>query len=384
MTRLFTPLQVGDITLGHRIVMAPMTRMRASDDFILEDVTVQYYAQRSVIPGTLIISEATLVAEEAIAFPNLPGIWNEPQITGWRKVVNAVHANKSFIYLQIGAGGRIAYPELLRPKGLPYVSSSPIGLKTRSEVPIELSKPEIERYIKHYAQAARNAVYEAGADGVEIHACNGGLVDQFLQDVSNNRTDEYGGSIENRSRFALEVIEAVTKAIGESRVGIRLSPWTKGQGMGMRNPIPTYTYLISELAKRHPGLAYLHMIEPGIESVTEGTHQELDEGVTVSPEPEAFPGGLINETKASNEFAYNLWTPRTYMTGGGYTTETAVRTAENLSNTAIAIGRMFISNPDLPRRMCSGSELRVSDKGTHYTKLGPKAVEGYIDYPSEA
>ncbi|KAG9126322.1 hypothetical protein FRC07_003921, partial [Ceratobasidium sp. 392] len=343
-SKLFTPIQIGDISLSHRIVMAPMTRMRANDDFVLEDVTVQYYAQRSVVPGTLIISEAAMIAAEAMAFPNLPGIYSEDQVAAWKKVADAVHANKSFIYAQITAGGRLAHPELLFAHGLPYVAPSPIQLKSRSEVPIELGESDIERYIEHYAQAARNAVHKAGLDGVEIHACNGGLIDQYIQDVANRRMDKYGGSVENRSRFALDAIGAVSEAVGEERVGVRFSPWAKGQGMGMRSPIPTYSYIISEIARRHPNLAYIHMIEPGIESITEGKPQDLDEGVV-----------------ASNDFAYKLWTPRTYITGGGYTPEKASQAAENLENTAVAIGRLFISNPDLPRRICAGGELTISD-----------------------
>ncbi|KAG8744285.1 hypothetical protein FRC10_010448 [Ceratobasidium sp. 414] len=242
-SKLFTPLQIGDISLAHRIVMAPMTRMKANNDFVLEDVTVQYYAQRSIVPGTLIISEAAIIAAEGMAFPNLPGIYNKAQIAAWRKarspvivytlkclhsrteqVADAVHTNESYIYLQITAAGRVAYPELLHSQGFPYVSSSPVQLKSRPEVPAEMTELDIERYIKHYAQAARNVVQEAGLDGVEIHACNGGLVDQFIQDVVNKRTDKYGSSVEKRSRFALDVVEAVSKAVGEKRVGIRFSP----------------------------------------------------------------------------------------------------------------------------------------------------------------
>ncbi|KAF8600095.1 putative NADPH2 dehydrogenase chain OYE2 [Ceratobasidium sp. AG-I] len=358
---LFSPLLVGDLTLAHRVIMAPMTRLRASNDGVVGDATVEYYSQRSAVPGTLIISEGTSIAAETGGFPNLPGIHSDAQIAAWKKVTDAIHANGSYAYLQIAALGRVGYPEVVHAAGFPYVSSSAIQIKGRSEAPVELSESEVKRHVELYAQAARNAVDQSGFDGVEIHACNGSLIDQFMQDVANKRTDKYGGSIENRARFVLEVTEAVTKAVGDKRVGIRFSPWSKGQEMGMRNPIPTYSYIISELVKQHPELAYIHMIQPGIESSGEGVPQALDEGV----EP-------------SNDFAYNLWTPRTYITGGGYTPTSASETVSKSENTGVALGRLFISNPDLPVRIRSGYTLAASDPSTHYTP-GDK---GYTDYPS--
>ncbi|CAE6449167.1 unnamed protein product [Rhizoctonia solani] len=364
VSKLFEPLRVGDLTISHRIVMAPMTRLRTTQDGVVTEITAEYYSQRSTVPGTLLIAEAVAVAAEAGGFLNLPGFFNDDQIAGWKKVVEAVHANGSYIYLQIAALGRVGYPEILHTGGHPYVSSSPTKLGSRSETPNELSQDQIKKYIGLYAEAARRAVHEAGFDGVEIHACNGSLNDQFIQDVVNKRTDHYGGSIENRSRFVLEVVEAVVDKIGAERTGIRFSPWSKGQDMGMRNPVPTYTYIISELAKRHSELAYIHMIEPGINSADNGTTQELDEGV-----------------KASNDFAFDIWSPRTYLTGGGYDHKSAPKTAETLSNTAITIGRLFISNPDLPLRIKAGLELVASDPSTYYIP-GPESVKGYIDYPS--
>ncbi|QRW18312.1 NADH:flavin oxidoreductase/NADH oxidase [Rhizoctonia solani] len=362
-SRLFEPLRAGNLTLAHRIVMAPMTRLRATVDGVVTAITAEYYSQRSTIPGTLLISEGTSVAAEAGGFPNLPGFYNDAQVEGWKNVVDTVHANGSYIYLQIAALGRVGYPEVLAAGGHPYVSSSPVKLESRSETPIELSQNEIKRYVGLYAEAARRAVHEAGFDGVEIHACNGSLTEQFIQDVVNKRTDDYGGSIENRSRFLLEVVDAVIDKIGASRTGIRFSPWSKGQEMGMRNPIPTYTYIISELTKNHSELSYIHMIEPGINSADNGTTQELDEGVV-----------------ASNEFAYQLWSPRTYLTGGGYDHLSAPNTADKLENTAVVIGRLFISNPDLPLRIKFGLEPVASDPSTYYS-TGPESIKGYTDYP---
>ncbi|KAJ1307957.1 hypothetical protein OPQ81_002034 [Rhizoctonia solani] len=363
-SKLFNPLHVGDLTLAHRIVMAPMTRLRATPDGVVTDITAEYYSQRSAVPGTLLIAEAVSVAAEGGGFPNLPGFFNDTQVVGWKKVVEAVHANGSYIYLQIAALGRVGYPDILHAGGHPYVSSSPSKLDSRSETPTELSQNEIKRYVGLYAEAARRAVHEAGFDGVEVHACNGSLIDQFIQDVVNKRTDNYGGSIENRSRFVLDIVDAIVENIGSKRTGIRFSPWSKGQEMGMRNPIPTYTYIISELAKRHPELAYIHMIEPGINSAENGTTQELDEGII-----------------ASNDFAFQIWTPRTYLTGGGYDHRSAPKAADMLENTAIVIGRLFISNPDLPLRIKAGLEPVASDPSTYYIP-GPESIKGYTDYPS--
>ena len=343
--------------------MAPMTRLRATPDGVVTEVTAEYYSQRSKVPGTLIISEAAVIAAEAGGFPNLPGIYTEPQVAAWKKVVEAVHANNSSIYLQIVAGGRVGYPEILHAAGHPYVSSSPTKLDSRSETPTELSVSEIKRYVEMYAEATRRAVHEAGFDGVELHACNGSLIDQFTQDVVNKRTDQYGGSVENRSRFVLEVTDAIVSEIGPRRTGIRLSPWSKGQDMGMKNPIPTYSYIVSELALRHPELAYAHVIEPGINGDDNGFAQGLDEGVT-----------------PSNGFIYQLWAPSPYLTAGGCDTASALQAVHRLVNTGVVFGRLFISNPDLPLRIRDGVELANSDKTTHYS-LGPESTKGYIDYP---
>lgn len=362
--KLFSPLRVGSLTLAHRVVMAPMTRLRATDDGAVADITAKYYSQRSSVPGTLVISEGTTVAAEAGGIPNGPGIYTDAQVAGWKKVVDAVHANGSYIFLQIAALGRMGYPERLHAAGYPYVSSSATQQDGRSEAPVGLSEEDIKRYVGMYAEGARRAVHEAGFDGVEIHACNGSLVEQFIEDVVNKRTDNYGGSIENRSRFVLEVTEAVVAKVGAEHTGIRFSPWNYQNGMGMRNPIPTYTHIIAELAKRHSGLAYIHLIEATRDSAGKVSTQSLDEGVTVS-----------------NDFAYQLWSPRPYLTAGGYDANSASETVEKLENAAIVIGRPFIANPDLPTRIRSGLELAISDPSTHYTP-GPEAVIGYIDYPT--
>ncbi|KAH7341374.1 hypothetical protein B0J17DRAFT_693727 [Rhizoctonia solani] len=315
-SKLFDPLQVGDLTLAHRIVMAPMTRLRATPDVVVTGFTAVLFSAFGR-PGTLLITEA---------------------------VVDVIHVNGSYIYPQIVALGRMGYPEVLHAGGHPYVSSSSTKLDSRSESPTELGQIEIKR-----------AVHEAGFDGIEIHACNGSFIEQFIQDVVNKRTDDYGDSIENRSRFALEVTEAAVSKIGAKRTGIRFSPWSKGREIAMRSPVPTYTYIVSELVKRHSELTYIHMIEPGINSADNGTTQELDEGVI-----------------ASNDFAFQIWSPLPTSPVGA---------TDRLKNAAIVIERLFISNPDLPLRIKAGIKPAAFDPSTYYT-LGPESVKGYTDYSS--
>ena len=248
-SKLFSPLQIGDFTLKHRVVLAPTTRYRASDEHVHGDLAVKYYNQRSREPGTLLITEATFIAPRAGGLGNVPGIWNQEQIAAWKKVrptrpvvvhpcidifeiqvTDTVHANGSYIFAQLWTLGRAATPSILQQEGdFPYVSASNIPLPGSTDIPRPLTEQEIQEYVVDFAQAAKNAV-EAGFDGVEIHGANGYLIDQFLQDVSNDRTDAYGGTVEKRSRFALEVVNAVTKAIGTKKTAIRLSPWNDYQG----------------------------------------------------------------------------------------------------------------------------------------------------------
>ncbi|KAG8702031.1 hypothetical protein FRC11_011731, partial [Ceratobasidium sp. 423] len=260
-SKLFTPLKIGNLTLAHRVVMAPLTRYRADDNHVHTELGIQYYSQRAEIPGTLLITEATAISPEAAGYDNIPGIWSDEQIRAWKKITDVVHEQRSHIFLQLWALGRTADTKVLARKGLPLTSASAIPMEEGGQVPKALSEEEIKVYVGQYAQAAKNAVAKAGFDGVEIHGATGYLPDQFLQDVSNKRTDRYGGSIENRARFVLEIVDAVTAAVGANKTGIRFSPWSKFQGMGMEDPIPTYSYVIEELARRHGDMAYIHFIE---------------------------------------------------------------------------------------------------------------------------
>ena len=233
--KLFEPLQVGPNTLSNRLVMAPLTRFRAEDNHVPMSMVKEYYAQRACVPGTLLITEATIIAPPAGGYPNVPAIFSDEQIAAWKEIADAVHAKGSFLWLQLWALGRVASEEFMKASGNgDLVSSSDVPAGEGAPAPRPLTEEEIQQYVKNYAQAASNAVKRAGLDGVEIHAANGYLIDQFTQDTANKRTDKYGGSVENRSRFALEVAKALTAkdALGahaEAELGIDpddiSSPW---------------------------------------------------------------------------------------------------------------------------------------------------------------
>lgn len=228
---LFTPIKVGHLNLSHRIVLSPLTRCRSYPNHVPGPQAATYYSQRASVPGTLVITEATIISPEAGGYPFVPGICTQEQIAGWKEVTDAVHEKGSFIFCQLWALGRAAYPQVLAQEcGAPLVSASPIPLTSRpANIPRALTEPEIKTFIDYHVTAARNAM-EAGFDGVEIHAANGYLVDQFLQVRCNQREDDWGGSIEKRAKFAIEVIKAVANELGPEKVGIRLSPWSPFQG----------------------------------------------------------------------------------------------------------------------------------------------------------
>ncbi|EIW56409.1 NADH:flavin oxidoreductase/NADH oxidase [Trametes versicolor FP-101664 SS1] len=357
---LFQPIQVGDITLGHRVVFAPLTRLRANKHGVHADIGTEYYTQRASVPGTLLISEATYVGSSAQGrSPNAPGIYTEDQINSWKRITDAVHAKGSFIYMQIWALGRAARITELRKEqpDFPYVSASDVPLTGRTDIPRPLTIAEIKSHVEAFAEAARNAVHKAGFDGVEVHCAHGYLIDQFLQEMSNRRTDEYGGSVENRCRFALEIVDAVSRAIGEEKTAVRISPWSEFQDMRMPDPLPTFTYLVSRLASDHPNLAFLHVVEPEVSGAVDRTVKEGE----------------------SNEFIRKIWQPRALVSAGGYTRERALQVAEETGQ-LIAFGRPFISNPDLPRRLLKNIPLASwEDREFYYT---PEEPRGYIDYPA--
>ncbi|OSD00683.1 FMN-linked oxidoreductase [Trametes coccinea BRFM310] len=232
-----------------------------------------------------------------------------------------------------------------------YVSASDVPLSGRDDVPRPLT---IKAYVAAFVQAAQDAVHRAGFDGVEIHAAYGYLLEQFIHEGSNIRTDEYGGSIANRCKFPLEVVDAVSKAIGEQKVGIRITPWSDFQDMKMPDPIPTFTYLLARLSVDHPNLAYVHVVEPGISGASDCSLREGE----------------------SNEFIRNIWLPRPLISAGGYTRDKALQVAEETGQ-LIAFGRAFVSNRDLPSRLLKNIPLTPWDRNTFFA---PEDPHGYIDY----
>ncbi|EXJ76234.1 NADPH2 dehydrogenase [Cladophialophora psammophila CBS 110553] len=354
-SRLFEPLKIGNITLQHRLVMAPLTRFRADDSHVPLPFTTTYYSQRASVPGTLIITEATFISKRAGGYPNVPGIWSTEQIAAWKHITDTVHAKGSYIYLQLWALGRTANPAIAEREGIEIVSSSPTPVDAENPVvPRELSRDEIKGFVADYAQAARNAI-EAGFDGVEIHAANGYLIDQFTQDVCNVRTDEYGGSVENRSRFGLEVARAVVDAVGAHRTGIRLSPFSTFQGMKMRDPLPQFTHFMKGLKELK--LAYMHLVESRISG-------NADVEATEKIDP------LID--------VWDNTSP--VLVAGGFKPASARQAVDDEykdRDIAIVFGRYFISTPDLPFRIANNIELTPYNRDTFYT---PKSEVGYIDY----
>ncbi|EIW79890.1 FMN-linked oxidoreductase [Coniophora puteana RWD-64-598 SS2] len=354
---LFSPFRVGEVDLKHRVVLAPLTRFRGYDDHTPGPLAAEYYAQRASMPGTLMIAEATFACAVGGGYANVPGIYTDAHIEGWKKVTDAIHAKGSYIYLQMWSLGRTADPKFLASEGFEFTAASDIPMKAYAEEghpnPRPMTLAEVKEHVQLYATAAENAI-KAGFDGVEIHSAHGYLIDQFLQDVSNNRTDEYGGSIENRSRFGLEVAAAVVKAIGASRVGIRLSAWSEFQDMRMKDPVPTYTYYVKELKKLN--LSYMHVVEPRMNGNED-----------------------VEDATGSNEFIREIWGDSPFIVAGGYTRESALKTAEE-KGVLIAFGRNYISNPDLPRRLLEDLPLTPPDRTKYYVP-GSHTAEGYTDWP---
>lgn len=363
---LFSPLQVGPYRLQHRVVMAPLTRMRADrSSFAPRALNAEYYGQRAT-PGGLIIAEASPVMVAGRGNPATPGIYSDEQIRGWRGVVDAVHAKGGVIFLQLWHVGRVSHSSFQPGGALPVAPSAvPItgngmmamtadGKMVPYETPRALETGEIKEIVEAFRQAAGNAM-KAGFDGVEIHGANGYLLEQFLQSHTNLRTDRYGGSIENRARLLMEITQAAIEVWGANRVGVRLSPYGVANGSGEADPMPLYTHVIKALDPL--GLAYLHFIEPRSSGAgrAEVNHQNVPSAMVLFRP--IWRGVLIS--------------------AGGFTGETAEAAIAEGHADAIAFGRIFISNPDLPRRLQHGFPLTPYNRATFY---GGEAV-GYTDYP---
>ncbi|KAK3345974.1 NADH:flavin oxidoreductase/NADH oxidase family protein-like protein [Lasiosphaeria hispida] len=354
-SRIFKPLRIGNVEIKHRIGMAPLTRMRSTDDNVPVPLMKEYYSQRASDPGTLIITEGTFISPEAAGgFPKAPGIWSREQVAAWKTITDEVHHQGCFIFCQIFSMGRAATANEAKKQGLEVVGPSAIPIDEHAAVPRALTVDEIRKTVQDFANAAKNAI-DAGFDGVEIHGGNGYLIDQFLQDTSNQRDDEYGGSVENRSRFAIDIIQAVVSAVGPERVGFRLSPWSPFQGMRMEDPIPQFSHVIAG-ASRHQ-LAYLHLVESRMSGANEcGGTDRLD-------------------------FAYNLWTHSPILVAGGYKGWAEVRKLldDDYPDRDIVtmFGRYFLANPDLIYKLVNGLGLNAYDRSTFYTST----AAGYTDYP---
>lgn len=351
-SRLFKPLQIGDVEVKHRIGMAPLTRFRATEDRVPTPLMKEYYSQRAAVPGTLIITEGTFISATCGGFPHAPGIWREDQVAAWRTITDEVHRKGCYIFCQLFAMGRAADVEVARKEGFAILAPSAIPMEEGAAIPQAMTIQDIKQTVQDFVDASRNAI-RAGFDGVEIHGANGYLLDQFIQDVSNKRNDEYGGTVENRSRLLNDVIESVVNAIGSERVGLRLSPWSKFQGMRMENPVPQFTDAINKASRSD--IAYLHLVESRISgSMDSDGHDRLD-------------------------FAYNLWNG-VLLVAGGYTPHEAQSLVDEKypdKDIMVIFGRYFISNPDLVYRMRESLELSAYDRETFYVK----SAMGYSDYP---
>ena len=364
MPSLFDLIRVGDIELSSRIVMAPLTRNRAAAGQVPTPLMAEYYAQRAD-PGTgagLIVTGATQISQEGQGYLDTPGLFTAEQVAGWKQVTRAVHERGGKIVTQLWHVGRVSHTSL-QAGGAAPVAPSAIRANTKTYVkegfvpvsePRELKLEEIPRIVGQYRDAANRAI-EAGFDGVEIHGANGYLLDQFLRDGINQRSDIYGGSIENRARLLLEVVEAITGAIGAGRTGLRLSPVTPANDARDSDPQPLFDYVADQLGRYK--LAYLHAVE----------------GATGGPRDVPAREGVPFDYQSLRRRAAAPW-----VANNGYDLGLAQATLDSGAADLIAFGRPFISNPDLGARLRTGAPLNKWNSATFYGG----ASEGYTDYPT--
>ncbi|MFJ4145238.1 alkene reductase [Pseudomonas sp. NPDC089734] len=354
---LFDAFRLGNLTLPNRIVMAPLTRNRAGKGLVPTELTATYYRQRA--SAGLIITEATQVSEQAQGYQDTPGLYTQAQIDGWRRVTDAVHADGGRIFVQLWHVGRISHVDL-QPGGAAPVAPSAIRAQTQTFVnngfaevsePRALALDELPGIVNDFRQAAANAI-AAGFDGVEIHGANGYLLEQFIKDGANQRSDAYGGSIENRARLLLEVTAAVANEIGADRTGVRLSPVSPVNDMTCSDPQSQYNYIAERLNEL--GVVYLHVVE----GATGGPRQ-------VAPFDYAALRSRFHQT---------------YLANNGYDLELASSRLTEGQADLFAFGRPFISNPDLIARLKTGAPLAAINPATLYGG----GAEGYTDYPALA
>lgn len=351
MTQLLTPVRIGRFGAPNRLVMAPMTRSRADNDGVPSDLTVTYYAQRA--SAGLIITEGVFPSAMGKGYVHTPGIETAAQVAAWKKVTEAVHARGGRIFMQLMHCGRVSHPSLLngatpvapsaiKPEGQAWTPAGQVDFVT----PRELSIAEIAGIVDGYAQATRRAI-EAGFDGVELHTASGYLPEQFLSSGSNQRQDAYGGSVENRSRFVLEVLAAMVAQAGADRVGIKISPEMNYNSITDAAPQETYAYLVEQL--RGKGLAYLHVALFGAKFEYHALLRSRFDGA--------------------------------YLIGGGLTQDRAEKLLAEGQADAAVFGSAFLANPDLPERFRVGAALNAPD---HNTYFAPPTAQGYTDYPTLA
>jgi len=351
-TDLFSPVSIGDLALANRMVMAPMTRNRANEKNAPHDLNVIYYRQRAT--AGLIITEASQVSSEGVGYPGTPGIYSDAQVAGWLKVTDAVHAEGGRIFIQLWYCGRISHPDLL-PEG--QIPVAPSAIKPEGEVmtyegmkpyttPRALETEEIVGIVAQYRHAAEMAK-KAGFDGIEVHAANGYLIDQFLRDSTNKRTDQYGGSSENRMRILNDVLDAVTEIWPSNRVGVRLTPENSFNSMSDSNPLDHFSYFITQLNTRN--LAYLHVLE----------------------------GDMMNKAANIDYRVLRNCFEGLYMANNGYDKERAEKSLADGDSDLVAFGVPFLANPDLVYRFQNNLPLNDIDFDTFYGG----AEHGYTDYP---
>ncbi|GMI97837.1 DELAYED DEHISCENCE 1, oxophytodienoate-reductase 3 [Hibiscus trionum] len=371
---LFSPYKMGNFNLSHRVVLAPLTRCRALNG-IPGSALAEYYAQRST-PGGLLISEGAVVSDTAAGFPHVPGIYKEEQVEAWKKIVDAVHAKGSIFFCQLWHVGR-ASSSVYQPGGAAPISSSnkPISNRWRNLMPDgshgiypkprALEVPEIHEVVEHFREAALNAI-RAGFDGVEIHGAHGYLIDQFLKDGINDRTDEYGGSLANRCRFLMQIVQAVAEAIGADRVAVRLSPAIDHLDAIDSNPLELGLAVTERLNKLQlqlgSKLAYIHVTRPRYFA-----HKQTEQGKQSSEDEEAY---FLRTLKRSYQ--------GTFMSTGGFTRELGMQAVAEGDADLVSYGRLFISNPDLALRFKVNAPLNKYIRKTFYTQ---DPVVGYTDYP---
>ncbi len=360
MEKLLSPLNLGPYVLRNRVVMAPLTRMRAGERNVPREMNVAYYRQRA--SAGLVITEATPVSPFGHGYRGTPGIHTEEQRDGWRPITKAVHEEGGLIFQQLWHVGRLSHQDLQPGAVLPVAPSAirPSGDALTLEgpkprpTPRALEAAEIPGIVEEFRRGARLAL-EAGFDGVEVHGANGYLPDQFLNTSSNQRTDNWGGSIENRARLLLAITDAVISVWGADRVGVRLSPTNQHGDIEDDNRLETYSYAVAEVNRRRP--AYIHLVSPRVSGNLDVT-SVLDLG------PDRFRPLVTGST--------------VLIAAGGYKPAEAEELLRRGDADAVAFGRLFIANPDLPRRIALGAPLNAYDRSTFYSR----GAKGYVDYPT--